>query len=174
MPIDLAPGPSRLVAAYLGLGSNMGDALDNCRKALALIDGREGIELLRRSSFYRTEPVGVLEQEWFINVVAEISTTLSPGELLTVLQDVERSLGRERGPRWAPRIIDLDILFYGQEIVREEGISIPHPELHKRRFVLIPMKELASCLIHPVYCISIAGLLERLPDASRVELAEAQ
>ncbi|MDI6726199.1 MAG: 2-amino-4-hydroxy-6-hydroxymethyldihydropteridine diphosphokinase, partial [Smithellaceae bacterium] len=128
MPIDCTPGLPRLVTAYLGLGANIGDSLGNCRKALALIDQRDGIKLLRTSSFYRTEPVGPLEQEWFINCVAEINTTLPPVELLNALQDVERSLGRERGVRWAPRTIDLDILFYGQEIVREEGISIPHPE----------------------------------------------
>ncbi|MDZ4164360.1 MAG: 2-amino-4-hydroxy-6-hydroxymethyldihydropteridine diphosphokinase [Smithellaceae bacterium] len=169
MPIDCAQGPPRLVTAYIGLGSNVGEPLANCLKALDLIDQREGIRLLRRSSFYRTEPVGLLEQDWFINCVAEINTTLPPVELLNALQDVERSLGRERGVRWAPRTIDLDILFYGQEIVREEGISIPHPELHKRRFVLIPMKEIASYLIHPVFCVSIAGLIERVEDNSRVE-----
>ncbi len=161
-----------MVTAYIGIGSNIGDPLANCRSALERIGQIEGVRLLGSSSFYRTEPVGVSGQEWFVNCAAEISTTLLPHELLDALLAVEKSLDRRRETRWAPRTIDLDILFYGQEIIRKQDLFIPHPELHKRRFVLAPMNELASYLIHPVYCVSIAGLMERLEDESRVELLE--
>lgn len=161
-----------MTTAYLGIGSNMGDPLANCIFALERLACREGIELLRCSSFYRTEPVGLSPQEWFVNAVVEISTSLRPRPLLATLLEVEKSLGRQRTTKWAPRTLDLDILFYGQEIIREEDLIIPHPELHKRRFVLVPLNELASYLLHPVYCVSVAGLLARLEDDAVVEWLE--
>lgn len=161
-----------MTVCYIGLGSNMGDSLRYCRSALTMIDRIGGVCLVRRSSFYRTEPVGQREQEWFVNAVAEISTSLTPERLLDNLLEVEKVLGRVRQARWTPRTIDLDILFYGHEIISQENLVVPHPELHQRRFVLEPLNELAPCLIHPVYCVSVSGLMGRLRDDSRVERME--
>lgn len=118
--------------------------------------------MLRVSSFYRTEPVGLENQDWFVNVAAEIRTLLTPRQLLEALLHIEEAMGRTREKRWGPRIIDLDLLFYGQSILSEPGLTVPHPELHKRRFVLMPMEEIAPYFLHPVYGISIRGLLERI------------
>ena len=166
--------------AYVGVGSNLGDSLQNCRDALAQLSGIEGIVLERVSSFYKTEPVilpedghenaDVLEKSsWFINAVAEIRTTLFPRDLLKVLQEIESRLGRVRTFKGAPRTIDLDLLLYGQEIIREEELIVPHPQMHRRRFVLEPFCEIASYVIHPVFGVSVRGLKERLNDQKVVE-----
>jgi 2-amino-4-hydroxy-6-hydroxymethyldihydropteridine diphosphokinase len=128
------------------------------------------VRLLRSSSLYRTEPVGPQDQEWYINAVVEIRTDLPPGLLLKSLKEIERALGRTEGVKWGPRIIDLDILLYGQEVIREKDLVIPHPELHRRRFVLVPLCELASYAIHPAFGVSVRGLLDRLTDPARVDL----
>jgi 2-amino-4-hydroxy-6-hydroxymethyldihydropteridine diphosphokinase len=158
------------VIAFLGLGSNLGDAAGYCRQAIDEISRRPGNRVLRVSSLYRTEPLGVKEQDWFVNAVIEIRTTLSPRDLLRALQGIEKSMGRVRDnvPRWGPRAIDIDILLYGQDVVEEEGLCIPHPEMHRRRFVLVPMEELASYVIHPKFGVTIKGLLQRLEDPSEV------
>jgi len=159
---------SRRVIGYVGVGSNTGDPVGNCLEALDRLSASETIEVLRRSSLYRTEPVGVKDQPWFINAVAEIRTTLEAHALLGVLQGVEEQMGRVRTAKGGPRVIDLDILLYGERVIRDETLCVPHPEMHKRRFVLVPLMEIASYLIHPVYGISIRGLLERLSDISAV------
>jgi 2-amino-4-hydroxy-6-hydroxymethyldihydropteridine diphosphokinase len=160
------------IIGFVGLGSNMGDPPARCREAIRHIECIGGIEVLRRSSFFRTEPVGIRDQEWFINAVIELRTILAPRELLIALQGIEGRMGRTTCVRWGPRIIDLDILFYGQRVIQEENIVIPHPELHKRRFVLEPLYELAPYAIHPAFGVSIRGLMERIEDVSRVELYE--
>lgn len=157
------------VIAYLGIGSNLGDPVENCREALRRISTLTGSELLRRSSLYRTEPVGSDAQGWFVNGAVEIRTSLTALQLLKALQWVERSMGRERVERWGPRVIDIDILLFGQEIVNTEALVVPHPEMHRRRFVLEPMNELAAYVIHPLYGVSMKGLLERLEDDHAVE-----
>ena len=124
---------------------------------------------MRRSSFYRTEPVGFLDQDWFINAVVEIRTELTASQLIQELQAIESRMGRQKQLKWGPRIIDLDILFHGQEIICEDQLIVPHPEMHKRRFVLEPLYEIAPYVIHPAFGISIAGLRERLSDDSKVE-----
>jgi 2-amino-4-hydroxy-6-hydroxymethyldihydropteridine diphosphokinase len=111
-----------------------------------------------------------LEQEWFVNAVIEIRTLLAARELAVAMQAVEEAMGRKRGPKWGPRIIDLDILLYGQDVVRDGSLAIPHPEFHQRRFVLVPLCEIASYVIHPAFGVSIRGLMERLQDSSVVEL----
>jgi len=160
----------RSVIAFLGLGSNLGDPAGHCRKAVDLISGIPRVRVLRVSSFYRTEPLGFKEQDWFINVVVEIRTALLPLDLLKALQDVEQVMGRERTAtvRGGPRLIDIDILLYDQEMVEEEGLFIPHPEMHRRRFVLVPLAEIASYVIHPQFGVTIKGLLERLDDQGEV------
>jgi len=157
------------VIAYLGIGSNLGDPAGNCREALRRVSTLKGSEVLRRSSLYRTEPVGVGAQGWFVNGVAEIRTAFPAVQLLKALQWIEHSMGRERTERWGPRVIDIDILLFGQEIVNSESLVIPHPEMHRRRFVLEPMNEIAPYVIHPLFGVSMKGLLDRLEDRHAVE-----
>ncbi|MGE5790051.1 MAG: 2-amino-4-hydroxy-6-hydroxymethyldihydropteridine diphosphokinase [Syntrophaceae bacterium] len=161
------------VIAYLGIGSNLGDPIENCRKALREIESLKNVHVLRRSSLYRTEPVGDIPQDWFVNGVVEVRTTFTAPQLLKALQWVEQALGRERRGRWGPRIIDIDILLYGQEIIKTESLIVPHPELHKRRFVLVPINEIAPYVIHALYGISMKGLLDRLEDDHAVERIDA-
>jgi len=159
--------------AFIGIGSNLGEPARNCLEAVGRIGRSGSVKVLRRSSFYRSEPVGNKEQPWFVNCVIEIRTSLDPRELLSFLQGIENEMGRLRGEKWGPRIIDLDLLLYGQIVIGEEDLQIPHPELHKRRFVLVPLNEVAPYTIHPGFGISMKGLLDRLEDLSRVERIEA-
>lgn len=157
------------VIAYIGIGSNLDRPLDQCRKAISVLEACPGIRMLRVSSFYRTEPVGFREQDDFINAVCEIRTRFDHRTLFNTLQKIEEGMGRRAGSKWGPRIIDLDLLFYGQDVIDDGDLTIPHPECHKRRFVLLPMAEIASFVIHPSFGISIRGLLDRLTDKDRVE-----
>jgi 2-amino-4-hydroxy-6-hydroxymethyldihydropteridine diphosphokinase len=156
--------------SFIGIGSNISDPVDHCKEAIERIGLIEGIKILRSSSLYRTEPVGFIKQNWFVNAVVEVRTLLTPKELLKALKIVEREMGRGENLRWGPRIIDLDILLYNQDIIQEESLVIPHPELHKRRFVLVPLCEIAPYALHPAFGISIRGLADRLEDSSIVEL----
>jgi 2-amino-4-hydroxy-6-hydroxymethyldihydropteridine diphosphokinase len=157
------------VICFVGLGSNMDDPAGHCLKAMHLISAAEGVNLLRISSLYRTEPIGSVEQDWFINAVAEIRSELTAHKLMKVLQDIENNMGRVRKEKWGPRIIDLDILLYGQDVIRDENLVVPHPELHRRRFILVPLCEIASYVIHPAFGVSIRGLMDRLDDEGIVE-----
>ena len=157
---------------YIGIGSNLGDALQNCKDAIESISRVNEIELIRNSSFYKTQPVGIESQNWFVNAVAEIKTTLFAHDLLFVLQTVENAMGRKKKTKGGPRIIDLDLLFYGQDIIDEVDLTVPHPGIHKRRFVLEPLGEIASYFIHPAFGISIRGLKDRIQDQKIVELLE--
>lgn len=167
------------VISYIGIGSNLGDTLTNCKEAVAKLSGIPGTILERVSSFYKTEPVTdfpadevvqevLKNQSWFINAVAEIRTRLSPCDLLTGLQDIEKVMGRTRTFVGAPRVIDLDLLLYGQEIIHEKDLVVPHPSMHKRRFVLEPFCEIASYAIHPLFGVSMRGLKDRLEDQKKV------
>jgi 2-amino-4-hydroxy-6-hydroxymethyldihydropteridine diphosphokinase len=164
-----AGGEIRGVIAFIGIGSNRGRPADACRGAVRKLTEISEVRLIRCSSLYRTEPVGRHDQPWFINTVAEIRTSLSPRLLFEELKEIERRMGRTEGPKWGPRLIDLDLLLYGQEVVQELDLVIPHPELHRRRFVLVPLCEIASYTIHPAFGVSARGLLERLEDPCRVE-----
>ena len=133
-----------MTLAYVGLGSNLGDRAALIRRAAELIGAT------RVSTVIETEPWGLVDQPPFLNAVAEIETTLSARQLLDHLLDVERRLGRERiGPRWGPRTIDLDLLLYGDEVIEEPGLVVPHPHLRERRFVLEPLAELVPTRILP-------------------------
>ena len=154
---------------YIGLGSNLGDRLANIRKAIELMK-EEGIEIMKESSIYETEPVGYKEQGWFLNSVVKARTQFSPQGLWKRLEKIEKLMGREREIKWGPRIIDLDILFYGNKVLNGKQLQIPHPELHKRRFVLLPLKEIAPELVHPVLNKTIGEILGELKDNSEVRL----
>lgn len=157
------------IICFIGIGSNLGNSQKYCQRAIEFLSEAIEIDLTSVSSFYKTEPVGVEDQNYFTNAVTEIRTLLSADKLLSVLQDIEKRMGRERKEKGAPRIIDLDLLFYGQHVIHETNLIIPHPELHKRRFVLEPLCEIASYFIHPSYGISVRGLMDRLVDKKFVE-----
>jgi 2-amino-4-hydroxy-6-hydroxymethyldihydropteridine diphosphokinase len=162
------------VIAYLGIGSNVGNPLQQCRDALREIASLKNMQVLRRSSLYRTEPVGNTNQDWFVNGVLEVRTTFTAPQLLKAMQGVEQTLGRVSTEKWGPRTIDIDILLYGQEIIGIGDLVIPHKEMHKRRFVLVPMNEIAPYVIHPLYGVSMKGLLDRLEDDLVVERIETE
>ena len=134
---------------YIGLGSNLGDRKKNVRRALALIERDLGP--VRSSALYETDPVGVTDQPKFVNAVAELETETPPRELLDRLLAIELELGRDRSSerRWGPRVIDLDVLLYGDEVIDEPGLTVPHPRLAERRFALEPLHELAPALVLP-------------------------
>jgi 2-amino-4-hydroxy-6-hydroxymethyldihydropteridine diphosphokinase len=130
--------------AYVGLGANLADREGTIRAAVAELPDVVAVSTLRE-----TDPVGITDQPRFLNGVAALETNLTPRELLDVLLAVERRLGRERLERWGPRTIDLDLLLYGDEVIDEEGLTVPHPRLHERRFVLEPLADLAPSLVVP-------------------------
>jgi 2-amino-4-hydroxy-6-hydroxymethyldihydropteridine diphosphokinase len=136
--------------AYVGLGANLGPREATILRAVDLLAAQPGIEVLELSSFSETEPIGVTDQPAFVNGAVSLETLLSPRELLDALLRVERELGRVRsGERWGPRTIDLDLLLYGDEVVDEPGLTVPHPRLHERRFALEPLAELEPGLEIP-------------------------
>ena len=153
--------------AYLSLGSNVGDRVSHIRKACELLPAA-GVEVRRVSSLYRTEPVDFSPQRWFINCVAEAETDLMPLRLLKALQSVERQLGRRPGIPKGPRPIDIDILLYENVVVRSPALTIPHERLAERRFVLVPLGELAARLRHPVTQRTVLEMLHETPDTSQV------
>jgi len=137
------------VKAFIGLGSNLGERESMIRQALEALSGLPETELVRASSLYDTEPVGDVDQPNFLNAVAQLETDLPASQLLWNLQLIEKRLGRERTRRWGPRVIDLDLLLYGDETIEEENLRVPHPELTRRAFVLVPLVELEPLLVHP-------------------------
>ena len=152
---------------FLGLGSNLGDRLAALDEAVGRLDGL-GFHATRRSSTWQTEPVGGPPQGWFLNAVVEGETSLEPEALLQACLETEGAMGRVRAERNGPRLIDVDILLYGEERRDEPGLAIPHPRLHERRFVLEPLHEIAPALRHPVLGLTVAELLQRCPDTSAV------
>jgi 2-amino-4-hydroxy-6-hydroxymethyldihydropteridine diphosphokinase len=147
---------------YLSLGSNIGDRARNLQLALEQLAG-PGLRIVRSSPAYETEPVEYTAQRWFVNLVAEAETELFPLQLLSRIGRVERALGRVRGIPKGPRIIDIDILFYGRSVVRSAKLQIPHPGIAARRFVLVPLADLAPDLRHPVTRKTIREMLEAAP-----------
>lgn len=154
---------------FLGLGSNLGAREATLARALVALAAR-GFRQERASRLYLTEPVGGPPQEWYLNQVLAGVTTLSPDELLTACLAVESESGRVRGVKNAARTLDVDILFYGELLRDTAELRLPHPRLHERRFVLVPLAELAPELVHPRLGTSIRELLARCPDQSRVLL----
>ncbi len=151
---------------YLGLGSNLGDREGNIAEALRRLS--EGVSIERVSSLYETEPVGYEEQPWFLNAVCEGETELDAEELLRFVKGIEEEMGRKESVRWGPRIIDIDILLYDDIVLETPELTIPHPRLHRRRFVLVPLAELAPELVHPLLGLTVRELLERARSGEEV------
>ncbi len=148
-----------MVIVYIGIGSNMGNRQAHCRNAIEKLKDK-GIVIKKVSSMYETKPWGLEEQPDFINMAVEAETGLSPDELLKVIKEVEEEMGREETVKWGPRTIDLDILFYDDLIISMEHLEIPHPLLHKRDFVLLPLSEIAPDKLHPVLKKTVIQLKE--------------
>lgn len=163
--------------AYIGLGTNLGDRAANLRRAIELVAELPGTRITRHSSIYESEPHG-RARNWFVNGVIEIHTELDPQELLKALQKIETGMGRKKpagGKKAADnknvsRIIDLDILLYGTQVIDERKLKIPHPELPNRKFVLLPLSELAPAYVHPVAGATISEMLVACKDEKKVHL----
>ena len=155
-----------MATIYLALGSNLGDREKNLSEALTRL--RPFVQLTRLSSIYETEPVGVREQPWFLNQVAEGTTALSPVDLLRRVKKIEIEMGRTEGIRFGPRPMDIDILLYDRVIELSPALTIPHPRLHERAFVLTPLAEIAPNLVHPRLRVRIRDLLARLESPDEV------
>jgi 2-amino-4-hydroxy-6-hydroxymethyldihydropteridine diphosphokinase len=162
MPVLKLKGKGNRKVVYIGFGSNLGERRQNIRRALSYLRSNEKIEVVLVSPIYDNPSTGYEEQPRFLNGVAKITTSLSPVPLLKELKGIEKKMGREAGKKWASRIIDLDILFYDCIIFNEEGLVIPHQELHKRWFVLKPFNEIAPDFKHPVLKKTIHQLFEEL------------
>lgn len=158
------------VVAYIGLGANEGDPRRQVEEAIARLAATEEIELLQASSFYLNPPLGPADQPWYVNAVIQVRTRLTPEELLRVLHRVEQELGRVRRERWGPRVIDLDLLLYDGVILSGPDLTLPHPEMHRRSFVLAPLAEIAPQAWHPTLQKTASELLEKLDPRDRESL----
>ena len=158
-----------MAIVYLSLGSNFGDRIGYVQQATSLLGGSEKINLIRTSAFYETEPWGMDSENWFVNAVVEIKTSLSPQELLAECQRIEQQLGRKREEN-KDRTIDIDILFYNKDIINEENLTIPHKFVHLRAFTLVPLLELIPNFEHPVLHKTISELHNDLENPEMVFL----
>jgi 2-amino-4-hydroxy-6-hydroxymethyldihydropteridine diphosphokinase len=156
-----------VIPAYIALGANLGDRAGNIRTAVEKLGATQGLEIGARSSLLENPAVGgPVDSPAFLNGVVSIHTTLAPEALLARLLEIESQMGRRRRERWEPRVIDLDLLIYGEQIVDTPGLTLPHPRLHQRRFVLAPLAEIAPSLVHPQFGKTIARLLDELPPGA--------
>ncbi len=151
--------------AYVSVGSNLGDKLENCRRAIAELKAIAEIRITGQSRFYQTEPVDFTAQGWFVNGAVRMETGLSPVELLDQLLMIQRKAGRPPdGPRFGPRVLDLDLLMYDDWVLEEPRLTLPHPRMHQRRFVLQPMCDIDPYIVHPTIGKDIQKLLSELSE----------
>lgn len=160
-----------MVEAYIGIGSNLGDRRDLCSRALGLLGMLPYSRLIAYSSAYETEPVGRVGGS-FLNLVARVDTELPVRRLMLILEETERGLGRNLEERTGPRTMDLDLLFYGDRIIHDGDLVVPHPRLHERRFVLTPLAELTRNFLHPVLGQTVSTILAALRDPHEVRRLE--
>jgi 2-amino-4-hydroxy-6-hydroxymethyldihydropteridine diphosphokinase len=154
---------SGITSAYISLGSNLGDKKKNLLSAIRLLKKHDQIKIIEISPFYMTEPVDYLDQDWFVNAVLKIETLLKPEKLLDVLKKIEIELKQgEKSIRFGPRIIDLDIIYYGEIIVNTKELVIPHPRMHERCFVLKPLCDIETKIVHPVLQLKPGELLKNI------------
>ncbi len=153
--------------AFLSLGSNIENKLNNLKKALSLL-AENKINIEKISSVYETEPVGYKEQNNFYNIVVKIITSYPPEKLLHIINNIESQMGRKREIHWGPRNIDIDIIFFDNKIINLKNLIIPHKEMHNRKFVLIPLIEIEPDFIHPVFNATVSELLEKTSDTGKV------
>jgi 2-amino-4-hydroxy-6-hydroxymethyldihydropteridine diphosphokinase len=151
---------------FIGIGGNLGDAREVCLRAIEALRQCREIDVEATSSLYRSKPVGPVEQDWFINGVAQCRSRLEPEALLGTLMDIEAQFGRKREVRWGPRTLDLDLLAFGDRIMVLPNLRIPHPRLHERLFVLVPLAEIAPGWVHPELRMTAQDLLKRLDVAA--------
>ena len=154
---------------YILSGSNLGKRMVNLARALELVEQKGG-KVVAQSQLYETAAWGIRDQAPFLNQVMELETPLSARELLNALLDIEQSMGRQRKEKWGERLIDLDILYYGDAVIEEPGLNIPHPHIAQRRFTLAPLCEIAPLLVHPVLRKNQLQLLEECPDKLEVKV----
>jgi 2-amino-4-hydroxy-6-hydroxymethyldihydropteridine diphosphokinase len=154
--------------AYIGIGSNLESPAENCLKAIERLNAEPDLTVTTHSSLYQSEPFGITDQNWFVNSVVQLTTPLTPVELLKVCLSIEQTMGRNRAEKWGPRIIDLDILFYDDLILKQEGLEIPHSGIAERSFVLVPMNEITPDFVHPKLKKSIQTLLMEIPNPQQV------
>ncbi len=160
--------------AFVGVGSNLGQKQDNCLLGIAELTSNGHSRLLNQSRLYRTEPVDYLDQDWFVNCVVQIVTCLDPFELLAVLQDIQKKAGRiSDAIRFGPRILDMDVIFFDATVIDHPDLTLPHPRMHLRRFVLKPLCDMDPTLRHPILNQTVQQLLDNLEDAGQgiVELS---
>ncbi len=151
--------------AFIGVGSNLGEKLDNCLRGIKALTTNWHSRLMDISRIYKTEPVDFPDQDWFVNCVIRIETALDPLSLLEVLQDIQKKAGRVTDSiRFGPRILDMDILLYDESVIQEKDLTIPHPRMHLRRFVLKPLCDIDTELHHPVLNHSVKYFLDNLKD----------
>ena len=157
---------------FLSLGSNLGDRLSNIQQAVSSLSMSEHIKILKTSSFYETQPWGNKNQEWFINAALALDTDFTCEELLEFCQNIEVQLGRVRkeNEKWAQRAIDIDILMYDDKLINKQNLIVPHPLMHLRAFVLVPMLEVKADLVHPIFNKTISELYDELADPEDVFL----
>jgi 2-amino-4-hydroxy-6-hydroxymethyldihydropteridine diphosphokinase len=148
--------------AFIGIGSNLGDRRKNCVEAVERLKHLRGCEFIKCSRWYLTSPVGMGDQDWFVNGVACLDAEISPREVLGRLLSIETGMGRVRTEKWGPRVIDLDLLLYGTDIVDESDLKIPHPYMHQRKFVLVPLNEVDPDVVHPVLAKTASRILQEL------------
>jgi 2-amino-4-hydroxy-6-hydroxymethyldihydropteridine diphosphokinase len=159
---------------FIGMGSNLGDRATFLHRALSELENLPQTTIKQFSSVYETEPVGIKDQPKFLNMVVELDSPLRPDDLLVELREIEQRVGRTFREHWGPREIDLDLLYYGGEMVNETALHVPHPEISNRRFVLVPLKEIAAEFQDPLRHLSVGELLQRCSDTSSVRKTSQQ